>query len=198
LELHLLLWILLGVALLVSVVTDILFRQILDVVTLPTLGLALTLRGYKEGLGDVERGAISGLISAAGAAFLFVLLAWKGRFGWGDVKLMAAVGAVFGYPMVMAALIFISLAGALQAVVTILWQGETLALAQKVKERMAKALRRGPKAESQSLRHIPYGVAIALLLGNVVGEHSFSREPGSIVFRLIRRGVKERCARPTS
>lgn len=156
------LWILLGIALLVSVVTDLFQRQILDVVTLPTLGLALGARGLKEGLGDLERGLVSGLVSAAGAAVLFVLLAWKGRFGWGDVKLMAAVGAVFGYPTVMAALIFISLAGALQATVTLMWKGEGLAAAREISERWLKAFRRGPRAEDRPLRSIPYGVAIAL------------------------------------
>jgi prepilin peptidase CpaA len=162
LELRLLLWILLGIALLVSVVTDVLQRQILDFVTLPTLGLALGARGFKDGFGDLERGFLSGVISAAGAAAIFVLLAWKGRFGWGDVKLMAAVGAVFGYPLVMAALIFISLAGALQAVVTLMWQGEGLAVARQLSDRWLKALRRKPAGDAPPLRSIPYGVAIAM------------------------------------
>jgi prepilin peptidase CpaA len=162
LELRLALWILLGVALLISAVTDLVQRQILDVVTLPTLGLALTARGFKEGFGDLERGVLSGLLSAAGASLLFALLAWKGRMGWGDVKLMAAVGAVFGYPTVMAAMIFVSLAGALQAVVTLMWQGEALAAARSIGDRWLKALRRKPLADGSTLRTIPYGVAIAL------------------------------------
>ncbi len=162
LELRLLLWILLGVALVISMVTDLLQRQILDVVTLPALGLALTVRGVKEGLGDLERGLLSGLISAAGACLIFVVLAWKGRFGWGDVKLMAAVGAAFGYPTVMAALVFISLAGALQAVVTLMWQGEGLAALRQMSDRWLKALRRKPQAQVATLRSIPYGVAIAV------------------------------------
>lgn len=156
------LWILLGVALVISAVTDLLQRQIFDLVTLPTLGLALTARGFKDGFGDLERGVLSGLVSAAGASFLFALLAWKGRMGWGDVKLMAAVGGAFGYPTVMAAMIFVSLAGALQAIVTLMWQGEALSAARTIGDRWLKALRRKPLADVAKLRTIPYGVAIAL------------------------------------
>jgi prepilin peptidase CpaA len=162
LELQALLWTLLGIALLVSVVTDVLARKILDLVTLPTLGLALSARAYKEGWGDLERGALSGLVSALGAAAIFMVLAWKGRFGWGDVKLMAAVGAVFGYPTVMAAMIFISLAGAVQAVVTLMWQGEALSTVRAVGDRWLGAFRKGKAVEGAPLRSIPYGVAIAL------------------------------------
>lgn len=153
---------LLSAALVISAATDLLQRRILDVVTLPTAAIALAVRGYREGLGDLERGVISGAVSALGAAAIFVLFAWKGRFGWGDVKLMAAVGAAFGYPTVMAALIFISLAGAAQAVVTLLWRGEGMAVVRGAAERWGRFLKRAPAAQVQPLRGIPYGVAIAL------------------------------------
>jgi prepilin peptidase CpaA len=145
----------------ISVATDVLQRRILDVVTVPTFALALAVRGYKEGFGDFERGVLSGLVSAFGASMLFVLLAWRGGFGWGDVKLMAAVGAAFGYPTVMAALIFISLAGALQAVVTLMWQGEGGATLRRMGERWLAKLRKAP-VDAAPRKNIPYGVAIAL------------------------------------
>jgi prepilin peptidase CpaA len=159
------LWVVLGVALVISVVTDILRQRILDVVTYPTMAIALAVRVYLQGLGDLETGVLSGLIAGAGAAGLFAILALRGRgFGWGDVKLMGAVGAAFGYPLIMAGLIFISLVGALQAVVTLVWQGavwETLAASGRrwaVKARLMKTSEPG-KAQR---RHIPYGIAIAL------------------------------------
>jgi prepilin peptidase CpaA len=162
LELRLVLWILLGVALVISAVTDLLQRQILDVVTLSTLGLALAIRTIKEGVGDLERGLVSGLISAAAACVLFVVLALRKKMGWGDVKLMAAVGAAFGYPTVMAAMVFVSLAGALQGIVSLMWAGEGLATARTIGERWLSTLRRKPAGEAMQLRKIPYGVAIAL------------------------------------
>jgi len=164
--LHLHLWLLLTAALVVSVVTDLMSRRILDVVTLPTAAVALGVRLWADGLGTLDTGLLSGVVSAVGAAGLFAILALRGGgFGWGDVKLMLAVGAVFGYPLTMAALVFISLAGALQAVVTLLWHGAVWDTFAQVMRRLASRLKmsqaEGSQAQSQS-RHIPYGVAIAL------------------------------------
>ena len=158
------LWLLLAVALVVSVVTDLMSRRILDVVTLPTAALALGLRAFHEGLGDLEHGAISGLVGAAGAGLLFGVLALRKRgFGWGDVKLMIGVGAAFGYPLVMASLVFISLAGALQAVVTLLWQGTVWNTVSSMMGRLAvKVKLASATPDTGPGRHIPYGVAIAL------------------------------------
>ncbi|QSQ27244.1 prepilin peptidase [Pyxidicoccus parkwayensis] len=153
----------LGVALVISVVTDVLRREILDAVTYPLMAVALGVRLFTEGLGDLEHGVLSGLVAGAGLAVLLLPAALRGRMGWGDVKLMGGVGAVLGFPAVLAAAAFISLVGALQAVVTLLWQGavwDTLAAVVRrwaVRVRLASVdARPGPQ------HHIPYGVAIAL------------------------------------
>lgn len=157
------LWIVLGVALLISVVTDVLSGRIWDVVTYPAISLALGLRFFWEGLGDLGRGLGSGLIASAALAGFFALLAWRGRMGWGDVKLMAVVGAVFGYPLALAALAFTSLAGALQALVTLLWRGQVWDTLADWGRRWAVRVKLLPgDTKSGPLRHIPYGVAIAV------------------------------------
>ncbi len=157
------LWILLGVALVISVATDVLRREILDVVTYPLLALALGVRLWVEGVGGLETGLVSGVVAGAGLAVLLVPAALKGRMGWGDVKLMAGVGAVLGFPAVMAAAAFISLVGALQAVVTLLWQGEVWeTLAGMLRRWAVRARLMQESAGSGPRRHIPYGVAIAL------------------------------------
>jgi prepilin peptidase CpaA len=161
------LWSLLSVALLISVVTDLSSRKILDVVTYPAVAIALIVRFVYQGRGDVEHGLVSGAIGGAGAALVFALmnLLWKKRgFGWGDVKLVAAVGAAFGYPAVVAALVFISLVGALQVIVTLIWQGAVWETIGGVFRRLAvKAKLADPKkGEEPQQRHVPYGVAIAL------------------------------------
>lgn len=157
------LWLVLAIALVISVATDIASARILDLVTYPTFAIALGLRFWQAGLGDAEHGVLSGLFAAAGAGGLFAILAWRGRaFGWGDVKLVAAVGAVFGYPLIMGALLFISLAGALQAIVTLIWQGAVWDTLRSVALKWGSRLKLSKATADAPARHIPYGVAIAL------------------------------------
>ncbi|HEX8441484.1 A24 family peptidase [Archangium sp.] len=160
---HIALWTALGVALVISVATDVLRRQILDVVTYPLVAMALGVRLWAEGVGDLESGLVSGVVSGAGLALMLVPAAVGGKMGWGDVKLMAGVGAVLGFPAVLAAAAFISLVGALQAVVTLLWHGAVWeTLAEVVRRWAVKARLINEGAASGPRRHIPYGVAIAL------------------------------------
>ncbi|AGC44882.1 type IV leader peptidase family protein [Myxococcus stipitatus DSM 14675] len=160
---HIALWTVLGVALVISVVTDVLRREILDVVTYPLMAVGLGVRLATEGVGGLDEGLISGLVSGVGLALLLVPGALRGRMGWGDVKLMGGVGAVLGFPASMAAAAFISLVGAAQAVVSLLWQGavwDTVAAALRrwaVRLHLARS-----DARPTEQRHIPYGVAIAL------------------------------------
>ncbi|WP_338866829.1 A24 family peptidase [Myxococcus stipitatus] len=160
---HIALWTVLGVALVISVVTDVLRREILDVVTYPLMAVGLGVRLATEGVGGLEQGLISGLVSGVGLSLLLMPAALRGRMGWGDVKLMGGVGAVLGFPASMAAAAFISLVGAAQAVVSLLWQGavwDTVAAALRrwaVRLHLARS-----DAQPTEQRHIPYGVAIAL------------------------------------
>ncbi|OJH35036.1 A24 family peptidase [Cystobacter ferrugineus] len=160
---HIALWIVLGMALVISVVTDVLRRRILDVVTYPLMVVALGVRLASEGVGGLETGLVSGVVSGAGLALVLVPAALRGRMGWGDVKLMAGVGAVLGFPAVMAAAAFISLVGALQAVVTLLWHGAVWETLADLVRRWAVRVRWMQEgAVDAPRRHIPYGVAIAL------------------------------------
>ncbi len=160
---HLALWSILGVALVISVATDVLSRRILDVVTYPLMAVALGVRLWAEGVGTLETGLVSGVVSGAGMALLLVPAARRGTMGWGDVKLMAGVGAVLGFPTVMAAAAFISLVGALQAVVTLLWHGAVWETLGDMVRRWAVRVRLMREVSSSGpRRHIPYGVAIAL------------------------------------
>jgi prepilin peptidase CpaA len=156
-------WAILGLALVISVVTDLLSRRILDGVTLPVLFLGLVLRGVEQGLGDLEHGLISGLVAAAAGTLLFLPGAWRGKLGWGDLKLVAAVGAVLGFPLVLWGLVFITLVGALQAVLTLLWHGAGWETAAGWMRGWARRLRLASEsAATAPARHIPYGVAIAV------------------------------------
>lgn len=140
-----LLFAVLAVAVVAAVVTDLRSRRIPDVLTWPLLGFSLMTRLGMDGLGAWDQGFLSGLLGAAvGLGWFGVFALRKRGLGWGDVKLAGGVGAALGLPLMLPALIFISLAGALQAVVSLIWQADSSATVREPK------------------RHIPYGVAIAL------------------------------------
>lgn len=152
------LFLVLMVAVGVSVVTDLRQRRILDAVTLPALGLLLAIRLGWEGLGGWETGALSGILGAAVAGLLFAGFAAFGQgLGWGDVKLVVVMGAALGMPLALGGCLFVSLAGALQALISLIWQGE---LSDTVRSVLVR--RRRGEGASTPRRHIPYGVAIAL------------------------------------
>jgi prepilin peptidase CpaA len=142
------LYVLLGAALAISLVSDLRFRRIYDVVTWPAILGALALRWWAEGVGDWDQGLASGLLGAAAAAVVFGGVALVSRgVGWGDVKLLVAVGSAVGVPLVLTVMIAISVVGAIQAIVIVLWQSRA---------------REGQTNSGALGRHIPYGVAIAL------------------------------------
>ena len=157
------LWTLLGVALVISLVTDVLSHRILDVVTYPAIAAGLLLRLAAFGLGSPAFGMVEGVLGAALMFAVFGFLAWRGqRMGWGDVKLAAAVGACLGLRLGVAALVFISLVGAAQAVVTLIWQGALMETLSASLRRFAERLKLAPAPVTSETRRIPYGVAIAL------------------------------------
>lgn len=148
---------LLTLTLVVALATDLRGRRIPDVLTYPAMALALGLRAWFEGLGDdVTLGVFSGAVGLVAAGGWFALFAaFSKGMGWGDVKLAAVVGACLGVPLVLSALIFISLVGALQAVVALLWNGG-------LGETLRSVITRGSEEPPTSRKQIPYAVAIAL------------------------------------
>lgn len=151
-----LLFSLLAVTVLVAVATDLKARRIPDLLTYPATALSLALRLYFEGVGELTTGFLSGLagLGATVAWFGAFALANKGM-GWGDVKLAGVMGAALGMPLTLAAMVFVSVAGAFQAIVSLIWAG---ALSDTVRSVLAKKV----EGDSTPKRHIPYGVAIAL------------------------------------
>ncbi len=148
---------LVAVTVLIAVGTDLRTRRIPDLLTLPAAALALLLRVALEGVGDEERGLVSGLIGLFACFGLFSIFALvKKGLGWGDVKLMAAVGAAFGYPLALTALLLVSVAGAGQAIVVVIWRRAVFDTVRNMVRRLV-----GTGGDTAA-RHIPYGVAIAL------------------------------------
>lgn len=128
-------------SLIISSVTDLRRRLILNAVTYPALLIVLGCFLWLGGL-ELVGHATLGILVCAGPMLLGLLL---GAIGAGDVKLMAVSGAVSGaaagWAFSLTVLIHVSLAGGLQAVAWIL----------------AARLRGQDRP-----RYVPYGLAIAL------------------------------------
>jgi prepilin peptidase CpaA len=157
------LWSALGVALVSAVLVDVLRERIPDSLTGCLLLGALTLRLLLEGTGSLGSGLLSGAISAGGLALVLAPLAGGGRMAWGDVKLMAGVGAAVGFPAVLAVAGFVSLMACFQALVLLLWQGalaqtlETMVRRWAVRARLTQA-----QVEQRVQRRVPFSVAVLL------------------------------------
>jgi prepilin peptidase CpaA len=144
-------WVVLGAGLVLAAAWDLRARRIPDGLTLPLAAAGLLLHAWRAGLGDLGSGALGSACGAVLGAAPLAYSAWRGGLGWGDVKLMAAVGAVMGLSAMVTTTVCVALVGAVQATVVLLWNGEAAAAATGL-------LGRGPGTG----RSIPYGIAIAL------------------------------------
>ena len=124
------------VALAISVVTDLRSRTILNAVTLPALAVVLVCFTWLGGPNQL----VDSLIGIAVCAGPLLIASLRGAVGAGDVKLMAVAGAAAGWPGAIAVLIYVSVAGGVQAIA---W--------------LVTAKARGLERP----RYVPYGVAIA-------------------------------------
>lgn len=151
------LWPLIGLCAVAAAVFDVKKGSIPAPLAWGTLGVALVVRLALGGLGTIETGLLSGLLGALACAVPFAVLALSGpRVGWNDVKLLAAVGAGFGVPRALAAVLLISVVGAVAAIFFVVIRRGGSA---SVRPSESNAV---PRAAVDSARSIPYGVPIAL------------------------------------
>lgn len=146
---------------LIAAYTDIRWGKIYNWLTLPAILLGLLLRpilyGW-SGLGD----ALGGFAIAFGIGFvLFVLKALTG----GDVKLIAAIGALAGFKFAAAMLLYTALAGGVLGFWWSAKHGSLQATLQRFKNLVQVMITPGlvlekPLHQSDS-PPMPYGVAIA-------------------------------------
>lgn len=102
---------LLALVLIVATITDLRQRRIPNLLTYPTIILALSLHSLTNGW----NGALFSLGGLAFGFFLFFLPYCMGGIGAGDVKLMSGVGAVLGFQQTAVCFLFIALCGGLMA-----------------------------------------------------------------------------------
>ncbi len=101
-------------ALITLTVIDIDHQLLPDDITLPLLwlGLAFNLWGTYVGIGDAVVGAMAGYLSLWSVYWGFKLLTGKEGMGYGDFKLLAALGAWLGWQALPLVILLSSLVGA--------------------------------------------------------------------------------------
>ena len=119
--------------------------------------------GFEEGLLMSGLGGLALLIA-------FGLMGLAGFVGMGDVKLMAAVGALLRWPNALWALAYVTLCGGAVALGYALIRGE---LGQVLGNLLALVTRRSREEREIKMHHIPYGLAILLGAAWAVGRNYF-------------------------
>jgi len=102
--------------LVVAVIQDLRFQRIPNLLTYPSMALALTYQSITHGLNGA-------LFSAGGLALGIAMLIvpyLMGGMGAGDAKLMGAVGAVVGAKGVFVTFLFTAIAGGVYALIVLL------------------------------------------------------------------------------
>jgi prepilin peptidase CpaA len=142
----------------VGTVTDITRRKIYDWLTYPALVLGLVLQSIGFGWGGVfDPGLVS---SVSGAGFCVVVFGafwmWGKGFGAGDVKLMAALGAITGFVDALTLAMCAALVGALMALGRLFLTRSGLVRARSWFKRKKE------DADQPESVTVPYGLAIGL------------------------------------
>ncbi len=104
--------------------------EIPNALTLGPLALALPVHALLEAPHGMKAAALALAASVGGAALCALvplLLYWKGAIGGGDVKLLAALGALLGPSVGLEATTYAFVAAALVAPARMAWEGKLLA-----------------------------------------------------------------------
>ncbi|HEY5308434.1 MAG TPA: A24 family peptidase, partial [Casimicrobiaceae bacterium] len=96
-----------------------------DDITLPLLwaGLAVNLFGVFVPLRDAVIGAIAGYLALWAVYWLFKLIRGKEGMGYGDFKLLAALGAWLGWHMIIPIILMSSVVGAAIGITLVVFKG---------------------------------------------------------------------------
>jgi prepilin peptidase CpaA len=148
---------------LVGSVFDVKSRRIPNIITFPSmligLALHLALGGWKQFLSALAGGLICGIV--------FLVFYIAGGMGAGDVKLITAVGCIFGLPHIAYLLVLTSLCGGAMAIVMALSRGRLQQTLSNVGAIAAHHTQEGLQphpdlnlSNTNTLR-LPYAVAIA-------------------------------------
>ncbi|MEO0108293.1 MAG: A24 family peptidase [candidate division WOR-3 bacterium] len=145
----------------ISAYWDLKYRKIPNWATLPAVVLGLGLNSIAQGWIGARTSGL-GLLVGFGALVVLFVLSWMGG---GDVKLMAAIGALKGYPFVVSALFYSLIAGTAIGIAALIWNRKTLRTFKHLF--LVVVSRATPLVPRQELRRnetqkIPFGLAIVV------------------------------------
>lgn len=140
-------------------VSDLRTGKIPNALTYPACAFGLVL--------GVAGGGFEGLLDSVGGLALafvpFFVLYLAGGMGGGDVKMMAAVGALMGLRFTALAMVNSVFVGALIALLIIVWERRIQAALRFLWQTLRRMLRPGrPKPIFDADAQVPFGVAICL------------------------------------
>ncbi len=158
----------------VAVYTDLTAGKVYNWCTLPAIGLGLLIN-YVAGAGVPAQGPVQRVLGAPLLSSLAGLALGLGIFGTayllhvlggGDVKLMAAVGAIQGWRFLLSTAVFTACIGALMGVAVLVWRGRLLqglksSVEALVTPRRFKKRREESPDDLPEMTTIPYTWAIA-------------------------------------
>ena len=152
--------ILLAIVLGTAVVTDLRLSRIPNWLTFPAMTIALVAHTWTNGVG----GMVFSLAGLGAGLALFLILHLSGNIGAGDVKLMAAVGALLGpYGALLSGLLAMVVGGG-YALGAMCYQWGFVTTGRKLAYATQGTLLMGGKAWTQELAlpfRLRYGLAIA-------------------------------------
>lgn len=155
------LWLPIGVSTycVVAAVVDARTGRIPNALTYPGIGCGLAL-GLWPGLGPELAASLAGLfIVFVPALALFAL----SGIGGGDVKLLAAVGALVGYPLVVDVVFYAIVAGCALGLIVIIWQRRVLTTLAGLWQLLKSLFYPGmAKIVPATDLQVPFAVAVAI------------------------------------
>ncbi len=140
-----------AVVLVVCAATDLRTGRIYNAVTYPAMaaGVAIAATGYGPGIASSAAGFFVGGVPL----YLFFAAGWMGG---GDVKLMAAVGALTGFPFILHAMFYSIFLAGVSAGLVLIWRGHARTTAREIGALIAH----GGAAITPRGGSFPFGAAI--------------------------------------
>lgn len=136
-------------------ITDAWKKKIYNFQTLPAVIIGFI-------LGWLQNGGVGLLHSFYGFAVGLLLLLffyWLGGVGAGDVKYLAAIGALKGVSFVLVTMFYTAFAGGIMAFAIIIWKGRVRETFSNIYQLLKHPLT--PIAPNDEFLYLPYGVAIS-------------------------------------